>query len=201
LECFFGLQGIIKKLLCNHNTKKNTKVQPFLYKNQLQNAKKSLSLELDLKNERKLFEVFGSTCIDKERFPEFLPSKGLQQILLPLPQQEEEDEFTRATEFCSYQDMSERERERESMVVESAQWVVCRRWRQSLVAPMSLMHEENGLHSPRLVNLYVTVKKPGSCNHETLHQKFSTREQNTRSGRKTQKTDKTDTEGERKRDF
>jgi hypothetical protein len=66
---------------------------------------------------------------------------------------------------------------------------------------MSLMHEENGLHSPRLVNLYVTVKKPGSWNHETLHQKFSTREQNTRTGRKTQMTGKTDTEGERKRDF
>jgi hypothetical protein len=111
-----------------------------------------------MENERKLFEVFGSTCFDKERFPEFLPQKGLQQILLPLPQEEEEDELIRVTEFCSYQDMSERE----SMVVESAQWVVCRRWRQSLVAPMSLMHEENGLHSPRLVNLYVTVKKPGS---------------------------------------
>ncbi len=142
-----------------------------------------------MKNERKLFEVFGSTCFDKERFSEFLPQKALQQILLPLPQ--EEEAFTRVTEFCSYEDMSERERERESMVVESAQWVVCRRWWQSLVASMSLMHEENGLHSPRLVNLYVTVKKPGSCNHETLHQKFSTREQNTRTGRKTQKTGET----------
>jgi hypothetical protein len=79
----------------------------------LKNAKKSLSLESDLKNERKLFGVFGSTCFDKERFPEFLPQKGLQQILQPLPQREEEDEFTRVTEFCSYQDMSERERERE----------------------------------------------------------------------------------------
>jgi hypothetical protein len=38
----FGFQGIIKKLLCNHNTKNNTNVKPFLYKKSIEECKKIL---------------------------------------------------------------------------------------------------------------------------------------------------------------
>jgi hypothetical protein len=38
----FFVQGIIKKLLCNHNRKNNTNVKPFLYKKSIEECKEIL---------------------------------------------------------------------------------------------------------------------------------------------------------------